>query len=59
MEPFNVTIPEAARIIGCGRTTLYELISDNRLEAVKLGSRTLIRVASIKAFSDSLQSKGG
>ena len=58
MEPLNVTIPEAARILGCGRSKLYELIGRNRLEAVKLGSRTLIRVASIKSFSESLQSKG-
>lgn len=58
MEPLNVTIPEAARIIGCGRSKIYELIQRNSLEAVKLGSRTLIRVASIKALSDSLTAKG-
>lgn len=58
MEPLNVTIPDAARILGCGRSKLYELIADKRLEAVKLGTRTLIRVASIKALSDSLQGKG-
>lgn len=57
MEPLNVTIPEAARLIGCGRSKLYELMAQKRLEAVKLGNRTLIRVASIKALSDSLPAK--
>jgi excisionase family DNA binding protein len=59
MEPLNVTIPEAARILGCGRSKLYELIAANRLEAVKLGARTLIRVASLKAYSDSLPTRAG
>lgn len=58
MEPLNVTIPEASRILGCGRSKLYELIAEQRLEAVKLGTRTLIRVASLKAFSNALQTKG-
>ena len=58
MEPLNVTIPEAARLIGCGRSKLYELMAEQKLEAVKLGSRTLIRVSSIKAFSETLAAKG-
>jgi excisionase family DNA binding protein len=58
MEPLNVTIPEATRILGCGRSKLYELIAERRIEACKLGARTLIRVASLKAFSESLQGKG-
>lgn len=58
MEPLNVTIPDAARILGCGRSKLYELIAEQKIEACKLGTRTLIRVASLKAFSDSLQGRG-
>jgi excisionase family DNA binding protein len=54
MEPLNVSIVEAARILGIGRSKAYELLSAKKLEGVKLGARTLVRVASIKAFSDSL-----
>ncbi|WP_416909161.1 MAG: helix-turn-helix domain-containing protein [Polymorphobacter sp.] len=54
MEPLNVSIVEAARILGVGRSKAYELLAAGKLEGVKLGARTLVRVASIKAFSDSL-----
>jgi excisionase family DNA binding protein len=59
MEPLNVTISDCGRMLGCGRSKIYELIAANRLEAVKLGNRTLIRVASIKAFSESLSQREG
>jgi excisionase family DNA binding protein len=54
MEPINLSILDAARTLGIGRSKLYELISNGDLETVKLGTRTLVRVASIKVFSDSL-----
>lgn len=55
MEPLNVSILEAARILGIGRSKAYELLAAGKLEGAKLGARTLVRVASIKAFSDSLE----
>lgn len=54
MDPINLSIIDAARTLGVGRSKLYELINDGQLETVKLGTRTLVRVASIRAFSDSL-----
>ena len=54
MDPINLSIIEAARVLGIARSKLYELINAGQLETVKLGTRTLVRVASIKAFSDSL-----
>ena len=54
MEPLNVSIKVTAQTLGCGRSKTYELINAGHLETVKLGTRTLVRVASIKAFSDSL-----
>ena len=44
MEPIAVSINEAAKIIGLGRTSVYAMIADGRLEAFKLGRRTLVRV---------------
>lgn len=50
IEPLNVSIPEAARLIGCGRSKLYEIISTNGLPVIKLGRRSLIPVAALRAF---------
>jgi excisionase family DNA binding protein len=50
IEPLNVSIPEAARIIGCGRSKLYEIISTNELPVIKLGRRSLVPVAALRAF---------
>ena len=54
MEPINISIIDAAKALGVGRSKTYELINAGHLETVKLGTRTLVRVASMKAFSDSL-----
>ena len=47
VEPICVRINDAARMIGIGRTKLYELISTGELEAVKIGKATRVTTASI------------
>lgn len=47
IEPICVRINDAARMIGVGRTKLYELISSGELEAVKIGKATRITTASL------------
>ena len=39
----TLTIAEALRATGLGRTTLYKLIGSGRVRRVKVGKRTLIR----------------
>lgn len=48
MEPLAVSIKEAAKALGLGRTSIYAMIADGRLEAFKIGRRTLVRVESIR-----------
>jgi excisionase family DNA binding protein len=49
------TISGACTCLGdIGRTTLYSLISEGKLEAVKLGGRTLITAGSIDKLLASL-----
>lgn len=48
------TIESAIEQLGCGRTTIYALIAEKKLEALKLGRRTLITDASIRALVASL-----
>jgi excisionase family DNA binding protein len=48
VEPLTVTVPEALRLTGLGRTSLYRLIEEKKLRRVKVGARTLIDFATIK-----------
>ena len=47
VEPICVRINDAARMIGIGRTKLYELISSGELETVKIGKATRVTTASL------------
>ena len=48
MEQLAYSINETAKTLSLGRTSIYALISDGRLEAFKLGRRTLVRAESIR-----------
>lgn len=52
MEPLAVSIKDTVTALGVGRTTVYEMIKDGRLEAFKLGRRTLVRTESIRRLVD-------
>ena len=56
--PLLVPFSEACRALGIGRTKAYELVGDGRLIARKLGARTLIEAASIRALAASLPRVG-
>jgi excisionase family DNA binding protein len=47
VELLCVRVNDAARMIGVGRTKLYELISNGELETVKIGKATRITTASL------------
>ena len=47
VEPICVRTDDAARMIGVGRTKLYELISSGELETVKIGKATRVTTASL------------
>lgn len=49
MHKLIVSIPEAAKILSLGRSTIYELMDAGELTKVKFGRRTGITVDSIKA----------
>lgn len=49
-EPLAYSIRDACRVSSLGRTRLYQLIADGRLEARKIGKRTLIPAASLRAL---------
>lgn len=45
-----VSVMEAARLLGIGRTKVYELLKSGELRSRKVGRRTVVSVASIRAF---------
>lgn len=55
MAPFTMSISEAARALGLSRTTVYLLISQQRLETLKIGRRRLVKVASIQQLLEAGQ----
>jgi excisionase family DNA binding protein len=48
MDVIAVSINDAAKALGLGRTSIYQMIADGRLEALKLGRRRLVTVDSIR-----------
>jgi len=50
MRPITVRIREACRITGIGRSKFYELIQAGEIATVKVGSITLVPIASLEAF---------
>ena len=55
MKAYLASIPETQRALGIGRSTTYRLIDSGKLERVKIGRRTLIKIASIRALAGELQ----
>lgn len=52
-DPLLVSVAEAARMLGLGATATWRLLKDGRLDVARIGRRTLIPVASVKAFAAS------
>ena len=50
--PLAYSPADAARALSIGRTYLYSLIRDGKLETRKLGSRTLIPASSLQRLLD-------
>lgn len=53
-SPILVSPKEAAKMIACGKTFLYELINSGKIVAKKDGRSTLIPVSSLQAYAASL-----
>jgi excisionase family DNA binding protein len=50
MERLLFTVPEAAAILGMGRSHVYQLISSGQLASVKIGRSRRISERSIRQF---------
>lgn len=50
MEPLALSVNDTAEALSLGRTSIYAMIADGRLQAFKLGRRTLIKMESIRSL---------
>lgn len=57
MEPLALSVNDACRVLGLGRSKIYDLIAKGRLETLKIDKRTLIKTASIRALVDGATEK--
>jgi excisionase family DNA binding protein len=48
--PMLLTIPQAARVLAIGRTSVYELIGSGSLEVVRIGRSVRVPVEALESF---------
>lgn len=58
-SPELVNIPDAARMASISRSKLYEFIGSGELPTVKLGTRRLIRLETLRAWIASKEMQAG
>lgn len=51
-DPLYLSVAEASRITGLGRTTLYQLISDGTIQSFTIGRRRLIVGESLRRLPE-------
>ena len=50
----SVTIPEACAMTGLGRSTIYRLFDEGKLQKRKVGKRTLILISDLSDYINGL-----
>jgi excisionase family DNA binding protein len=50
MSPMYASVQDLTKIIGLGRTSIYEMLARGEFTAIKIGKRTLVNVASAQEF---------
>lgn len=48
--PLLLKVPDAARLLGIGRSTLYELLARGELRAVHIGRAVRVQRSEVEAF---------
>lgn len=47
-DRLTVSVSESCRLLGVGRTTVYELIAEGRIKTTRIGTRRLVLVDSLR-----------
>lgn len=54
MEPLLLSIPEAAQLLGIGRSKTYELVATGELATVRIGRSVRVPRTAVEEFVDRL-----
>lgn len=54
MSKLMYQIPEACRLLGIGRSLLYDLMASGLIVTVKIGTRTLVPADELQRLADKL-----
>jgi excisionase family DNA binding protein len=54
MQPLLVSITDSCRLLGVGRTKLYELIASGELRLRKIGRKSLIATSDLQRLAERL-----
>ena len=57
VEPLLLPLNEGFKVISVGRTKGYQLIDEGKIHMVKVGRKSLVSVASLRAFASNLTGK--
>ena len=57
LEPVLLTVDEAARMCGLGKTRMYQEVLAGRCESVTIGRARRIPVDAVKAYVESLRAE--
>jgi len=57
ITPLAVGVQEAARMLGVGRTSLYQLVQQKRIASFSIGARRLFKRAELERFVEQEASK--
>ena len=52
MDELAYSVNRTAKALGVGRSTIYKLIKTGQVDALKIGTRTLITTASIARLTE-------
>jgi hypothetical protein len=58
LKQYTMSVARAQDALCLGRTTLYGLMADGRLQRLKIGRRTLITVSSIEQLIEQASARG-
>lgn len=50
--PLLVSVPEAKTMLAIGQTKFYDLVNKGKIETVKLGRKTCVRVSSLERLAE-------
>jgi excisionase family DNA binding protein len=54
MEPIMVSVPQAAKLLGLGRSTTWKLVRSGELPSVRVRNRVLLRRVELELWAAKL-----